>query len=407
MTRSQTKDIIRHIFKTLICALQFLILALIVKNNFTSLLQLYEGEADTMATFAHLFYPAVTAALFFVLWHYYDTIDDRSFDRVCKAPETPKFLHDPAYVLAIVLTVLTVTPLLTMSFVPLFRYLRFGSGATAVSILSALAVAAGGSVLRVSRLNYVWSIQKNLPHSKKSPSAAWRIFCAAAFFVALFLIIRVIDVVAFIFSAILLSFIIPILIIAGLFLLWCFVILPALNIPARRKFMLRLKQLQDEGKLTAEIHGHPYLSLFFERVPFGLTVTNIPHPEAKVQQETVYKAAFANCKRRRELVVICEHNIYQFMYSLKFNHVTRHARMGADKAGVRAVSVPGMSWFTNHSFTFPEGEGERVLLIDSPPTILAVRDEGHSGLFELDNASRVFGYTVYGKNAFLNVMERT
>ena len=81
--------------------------------------------------------------------------------------------------------------------------------------------------------------------------------------------------------------------------------------------------------------------------------------------------------------------------------------MGADKRGARTVSLPGMVRFTNHSFDFPDGEGDAVLLIDRVPTVLAVRDEHNSNnLFELDNASSVFGYTVYAKNAFLNLLER-
>jgi hypothetical protein len=81
--------------------------------------------------------------------------------------------------------------------------------------------------------------------------------------------------------------------------------------------------------------------------------------------------------------------------------------MGADKIGSRGVSLPGLARCTNHSFDFPEGEGEAVLLIDRVPAVLAIRDEHNSdNLFELDNASQAFGYTVYAKNSFLNLLER-
>ena len=271
----------------------------------------------------------------------------------------------------------------------------------------ALIIVVSGSVLRVARLNSLWAVQSKLPRSKKPPTVPWRLFYAAVFFVALMLLSKGISVSAFILSAALLSFMIPLLIIAGLILMWCLVILPAINIPARRQFMLRLQEMQERGELSVEIHGRPYLSLFFERIPFGLTITDLSHPDTDVRKETVYKVAFANCKRRREMVILCEHNIYQFVYSLKFNHVTRFSRMGANHAGVRTVSVPGAARYTSHSFDFPEGEGQRILLIDRTPTILAVRSEGNHNLFELDNASKVFGYTVYGKNSFLNVLERT
>ena len=406
MKRSQTKDMIWHIGKTLLCAIQFWILAYPIRSESVESLQAFEGEVSALATFAHLAYPAIIAALFFILWGYYDNIDDRSFNRVRQASEPPKFLRTPAYLLGIVLTTLAVTPILTSAFRPFFYYIGLGAGAGVASVFTALVITAGGSVLRVSRLNNVWVIQSKMPVAKP-PSIPGRIFYAVVFFVALLLISNAVVIGVFLLGMILLSlFVIPALIVAGLILLWCFVILPALNIPARRKFMQRLQRLRDQGKISAEIHGHPYLSLFIGLIPFGLTITDVPHPDTKVQIETTYRVTFANCKRRREMVILCEHQIYQFVYSLKFSHVTRFSRMGANKAGVRTVAIPGMSWFTNHSFDFPEGEGKRILLIDPTPTVLAIRGERGGELFELDNASEIYGYTVYGKNSFLNLLER-
>ena len=407
MTRSQTKDMIWHGFKTLLCAVQFWILAYLVESDFVGSLESIEAPKDVLNVLIHLLHPTIICILFFVIWHYYDTIDDRSFHKVCKASEPPKFLRDPAYILGIVLTTLAVTPVLTFSFRIFFRYLGVTDGVTVLSIFVALIVAAGGSTLRVSRLNTVWVIQSKLPHAKKPPSVPLRVFYAVTFFIALVILSNAVTVAAFIFSAVLLGFFIPLLVIAGLILLWCFAILPALNLPTRRKFMHRLQELQARGKVRVEIHGHPYLSLFFGLVPFGLTITDKPHPDARVQEDRVYQVTFANSLRRREIVILCEHNIYQFVYSLKFNHVTRFSRMGANKAESRGISLPGAAWFVNRTFDFPEGEGERILLVDPTPTVLAVRHESGQSLFELDNASQVFGYTVYGKNSFLNVLERS
>ena len=400
-----TKDMLWQIGKTAICGIQFWILFALLKKDALEWLAALDGEVSTLATCGYLLYPVLTAALLFVLWGYYDSIDDRGFNQVCLATETPKFLRDPAYILGIALTTLITAPALYAAFLPFFQYCRLGSGAIAVSLLAALAVAGGGSILRVSRLNYVWSVQKNLPHPKP-PSRSLRIFYAAVFFVALLLIIHAVSLVALLMILILLQFMGYVLAVVGAMLLWCYLILPVLNIPARRRFMRRLQSLQEQGKLSVEIQGHPYLSLFLERIPFGLTVTARPHPDTKAATEAVYRATFANCKRRREIVILCEHNIYQFVYSLKFSHVARFSRMGANNARVRTVALPGLVRFTNHTFDFPEGEGARILLIDTPPTVLAVRGLGKEELYELDNASEVFGYTVYGKNSFLNWLER-
>ena len=409
MKTTNKRDLLWQIGKTLVCAIQFWILFALLKAVALEWMETVDEEFNAWNTLCNLAYPVMTAILMFVLWGYYDDIDDRSFNQVCRAAETPRFLRDPAWILGIALTTLATAPALYTAFLPLCRYCRMGSGAGAVSLLAALIVSAGGSALRVRRLNYVWSVQKNLP-GKKPPSIPLRVFYAVVFFVVLILIIRAVATAFMVLSLIIVGLIGYVLLVLGLILAWCYLILPAINVPARRKLMRRLESLQAEGKLTMEIHGHPYLSLFFEVVPFGLTITARPHSDAKEAAEAVFLVTFANCKRRRETVILCEHNIYQFVYSLKFSHVTRFSRMGADKALVRTVSLPGMTRFTNHTFDFPEdhpeGSGKHILLVDPTPTVLAVRNMGRDELYELDNASEVFGYTVYGKNSFVNLLER-
>ena len=408
MTRSQIKDTIWHSGKALLCALQFWILFLIIDADFSILQESVQGEISPLGILTNCVYPALIVALFVALWRYYDTVDDRSFNKVCQAAEPPKFLRDPAYLWGIAVTALTVTPALTKVLRPLLLYLRLGAGATAVALLASLAITVGGSALRVSRLNTTWIIQSKIPHPKP-PSTPLRIFYAAAYFAALLLICKGLTVGVFVVFAVLIQLWIPLLAIIGAILLWSFVILPALNISARRKFMNRLQALQKQGKVAVKIHGHPYLSLFLGVVPFGLTLRakHTPKEETEGQTETAYRVTFANCYRRREIVILCDQNLYQFVYSLKFNHVERFSRMGTNTSGVRAVSVPGVAKYVNHSFDFPEGEGQAILLIDHVPTVLAMRDEHDSrNLLELDNASMVFGYTVYAKNAFLNLLER-
>ena len=408
MKRNQTADNLWHVFKSLLCALQLYILFFLLRPQFVEMWDVFAGEPGTMDTLGHLFPPTIVAALFFVLWNYYDTIDDRSFNRVCAAAEPPKFLRDPAYLLGIAVSALLVTPPLYSTFVPLFRHLRLGSGAIALSLLSALLITVGGSLLRVSRLNTRWNIQSKMPHDKP-PSKPLRIFYAAAFFVALLMISKALLIGMMLLTMILITAILPILIGVVLILLWCYVILPALNVSARRTFMNRLQALQDQGKITLTVYGHPYLSLFVRSLPFGMTVKvkSTPADDRDSPTEIPYRVTFANFYRRREIVILCHPNVYQFVYSLKFNHVDRFTRMGANQVGSRAVSLPGMVRYTTHAFDFPDGEGDAVLLIDRVPTVLAFRDEHNSNaLFELDNASSVFGYTVYAKNAFLKLLER-
>ena len=411
MTRSPKKDILWHVGKTLLCALQFTVLYFLLRPEFVDIWRVFSGDSGLMDAVAHMIPPAIIAALFFIIWGYYDNIDDRSFNRVCAAAEDPKFLRDPAYLLAIAVTVAAVTPPLHSTIVPLFRYLGLGSGAVALSLLTALLITVGGSLLRVSRLNTRWCIQSKMSRAKP-PSVPGRIFYAITFFVALLLINKAIVIGVMIFTMILTGAFIPVLVIALLIFLWCFVILPALNISQRRQFMNRLKGLEAQGKISLTICGHPYLSLFLRWVPFQMLI-KVKHtpldgePAGGSPAETAYRVTFANCYRRREIVILCEPNVYQFVYSLKFGHVERFSRMGADKIGSRGVSLPGLARFTNHTFDFPDGEGDAVLLIDRVPAVLAIRDEHNSdNLFELDNASQAFDYTVYAKNSFLNLLER-
>ena len=47
-----------------------------------------------------------------------------------------------------------------------------------------------------------------------------------------------------------------------------------------------------------------------------------------------------------------------------------------------------------------------IIIFDEPTNGLDVRNVTGTDLFELDNASQVFGYTVYVKNAFINLLTR-
>ena len=47
-----------------------------------------------------------------------------------------------------------------------------------------------------------------------------------------------------------------------------------------------------------------------------------------------------------------------------------------------------------------------IIIFDEPTNGLDVRNVTGTDLFELDNSSQVFGYTVYVKNAFINLLTR-
>lgn len=410
----KNKELFWHGGKTLLLALQFFFLTNAVSNSFLPILRDPEmNNQHLLSALVLIAYPAITLIFFFVLWRYYDRNDDRSFSRFCQAAQGSRLLRTPAYVFGIILTVLTATPMIAKSFQPIF--LHFGSEsnqAQIFSLLVSLIVCGGGSVLRIMRLNSLWAIQKNLPdpQKKKPMSVAKRILFAVIFFLALsFLAVMTSAITLFTVSAltILRLLLIPSLIIGGAFFLLRYVILPVRNIRARKKFIGRLQKLQEKGELSFTLHGHPYLSILSERIAFGLTVQDTPHPDAKNQEMRTYRVTFANCKRKRSMIILCDRNIYQFVYALRFNMITRFARMGAVNAGNNVVSMPGVVRLTNHSFEFPEGEGERVLLIDPPPIILAIRNESNHNLIEIDNGSQIYGYSVYGKNAFVNMLERT
>ena len=107
------------------------------------------------------------------------------------------------------------------------------------------------------------------------------------------------------------------------------------------------------------------------------------------------------------MVVLCDNNVYRFVYSIQFRTIAQQNWGGLSVASSRIVSMPVASFYTNHSFDFPEGEGKRILLVDPAPRVLCMHGFREGEMVALDNASEVFGYTVYGKRSFLNLLERT
>ncbi len=425
LTKTQLKDMAWHAGKALLCAIQLLILSAITEKSIGHLLdflflELIIREGSIAVPLLSLIVPMTVIVLFIVVWRYYDNIDDRSFNRFCEIykdeKKAPNLLREPAYLAGLAVTVLCATPVVTASMIPSLGYTGMRGGeCAAVAIALSLLLTAGLSLLRLRRRAAVWIIQKDLRTGNEKTKVWKRVFYAVIFFAGLYVLIlagysTLIPVWGSFIIGIFRLLWKPILLIAAILFLWLFVIRSIRRIIDRRKFMKKLERMRERGELSYEVHGSPYLSVLSERVVFGLTITDAPHPDSrgKRRQENVtYQVAFANCRYRRGMVILCENNVYRFVYSLQFRTLAQHNWGGLSVASTQIVSMPVASFHTNHSFDFPEGEGKRILLMDPAPRMLCMYGFREGELMTLDNASEVFGYTVYGKNSFVNLLERT
>ena len=419
MTKSQVKDILRHGGKALLCSLQLFILNALTRRWVTfaieehlSLRYLLSKQQEALIGLIH---PLITIILFVVFWRYYDNNDDRSFDKFCEAPTCPRLLRSPEYLTGLALTVLTATPTLYSSlYLPLARVGLGVSLSAPVSCFLAMTVSAGFSVVRLTRLEEVWRVQKDLRISKKSKTKpVLRIFYAIVLFFSIYLLIKLgfqeflplWGSLLYAICTVILPRVLPFLL---LLIVPVIVITPICRFASRRKFMKRLKKLQDEGEITYTIHGHPYLSVLFPKwAHFGLNVMDAPHADAKRKEYRAYTVGFINCPYRKGTVILCDRNIYRFMYAIQMRGLSFFGTGGVATVSSRIVAVPIGAWYTNHAFDFPEGDGEKILIIDPAPRILAIHGRTRDELVPLDNDSHVFGYTVYGRNAFLRHLKLT
>ena len=406
----RAKDILWHSIKALLCLVQLYALTAPAFSTITSVSKYLMDDVNSIPYLCLLL--VVQVALSVAIWIYYDRGDDRSFDRFCAAEETPRLLSEPAYLTALILSIAGCTALF---FIPLYPIARMLLPSLPVPLSVALAVLVGGAVaalcaiLRLRRLEYVWSVQKTLRRSTdKRHSLFVTILYAAVFFVSLIAAAAGLSVLIPILLSLIVVMVylltVPTLILIGLILFLC-VWRFLRHIGDRRKFLRRLENLQKAGELTYTIHGHPYRALFFRRVPFALTITDYPHPESRVKTPTTYQVAVANCNRRRMTVVLCEDNVFQFMYGFNLRVLGQASTLGLGSGKV--ISIPMASFFVSHTFDFPEGEGKRILLVDPAPHQLCMRGFKRDELIALDNASELYGYTVYGKNSFVNMLERS
>ena len=422
LTKARITDVIWHSVKALLCSLQLLALHAVTMTSIGNLMNfLYVdlvvrkgSTADILLSFMH---PLMVVILFAVWWRYYDNIDDRSFrrfrDTYKEESEAPNLLRDPAYLAGLAVTVACATPVITFSLVPALRNTGLENTLCyAAGVSASLLLTAGISLLRIRRRSKLWYKQRNMPEDTEKTRLGSRIFYAVLLLVSVLLAIPLSFTILIPFLGSLILGIIrllwkPILFIGGILFLWLFVIRSIRRIADRRRFLKRLDQLQERGELSYEIHGSPYLSVFWERIVFGITITDLPHQSNKRKTPVTYQVAIANCRYRRGMVILCDDNVFRFVISFNFRTIAQHNWGGLSVASSSIVSMPLASFCTNHSFDFPEGEGKRILLVDPAPRVLCMYGFREGELITLDNGSEVFGYTVYGKNSFVNLLERT
>lgn len=411
-------DVLWHGGKALLCIFQLRVLYQVALRAVDDLL----FELLEIKTIGYASIPAIVVAIsFLALWWYYDHIDDFSFNRFCDSfgngEPPPKLLQNPGFLTEYTLTVLGATPILTisllapLSFTALLLWQRMS-----IAIFVSLLFVASISLYRIHRLGQTWAAQKPLRDPKEKPHRPiGRIIYALIYLgsLALFFYCGIsifMPILGTLFKALFVLLRIPFLILLG-FLVFFEIIRYVRRIFERKRFLRRLENLRDQGELSFSIHGHPYLSLFGCFAHFGLTVTHRPKFTSKSATDTVYRVSVANCHRRRLTVVLCDNHIFQFMYTINIR-IVRAMRGGLGHmtaSGVstaRSMALPTFSWFISHTFDFPEGEGERILLVDPAPYVLAIHGQRAGELQPLDNASHVYDYTVYGKNSFVNLLER-
>lgn len=425
LTKTPVKDILWHGGKALLCAAQLWIFHFVTMKSVGNLMsflytELVVREGEPAEVLLSLIHPVTLILLFFFLWRYYDNVDDRSFNRFCETykdqTKAPSLLKEIPYAVGFALTVLSATPVISAAMIPALRHTGMRQGeCAAVGTAAALLLVVVLSVLRLRRRSAVWIVQKDLRTGNEKTRWGRRIFHAVILFGSLCALIFLgFSTLVPFWGSLILGIIRllwkPILIIGGILFLWLFVIRSVRRIMDRRRFLKKLERMRDRGELSYEVHGSPYLSVLSERVFFGLTIIDKPHPDSRGgrrNRETTYKVAFANCRYRRGLVILCPNNGYRFVYSLQFRTIAQQNWGGLSVASSQIVSMPVASFHTNHSFDFPEGEGKRILLMDPAPRMLCMYGHREGELLTLDNDSEIFGYTVYGKNSFVNILERT
>ena len=389
---------------SLLISIQLLVLDILTRSAIKQMLRQLAVPPSVWTQGLHV---AIDVILLVSLWLYYDSINDRGFEDFCQRENVRPLWDIPPHSTELIVTILTATPILCFPSYDLF--IEGGTLRIVAALLApiaALIITAGGRILILAHLRSTWAAQKELRTGKeKVHTTVSRILYAAIFFLSLGLAVWV-GIGMFAPQIIKVGGLLPKLPfwLIGIILSLLFIegaVHFAVLALARRRFLSRLHQLSNRGRITYSLEGHPYLSILLPFLYVGLTVVH--HTKvSNLEKQTVYRVGIINSKRRKSVLILCQNQVYRLMHKLPGQGLIFRLR-----AHGRAFYKPLYVWFEDHAFDFPEGEGERILLVDPFPSVTAVQEGTEDWFLELDNGSHTFGYTVYGLNAFLHVLERS
>lgn len=376
----------------------------------------FEAEFSVMPSLiVDIFTPLTMLIAMFALWKFYDTIDDVSFVALCCEEDPKPYLRRPIWLLSLLISTVgcgipvgrslwkavAYAGLIPEVGVPLCMVLGF-----------ALAFFIRG--LMIFLLFRKWNEQKAYyRETEKYPSLVKRIIQAVIFGIALTLACMI-GIATFFWAGytlayggalLLLNYLWPV--VAALVLI--FVIRRIKLLSSRRKFLKRLKKMQERGNIQYDYMGHPYLSVLFRKVYFGLIITDYTDGVGANKKPKTYRVVMVGTRKRR-LVIACENNTYQFKHEMRLR-MDVGAAMIASAGNTSETGVAFRAWYTTGGVSFPETdipESECVLMFDPVPYGIYVRTySGRDDLTLLDNGSKVYGYTVWAKNSFANFLERS
>lgn len=357
--------------------------------------------------------PVTVLAAMIALWAFMDGIDDHGFIALCHEDEPRRhFLRRKEWLISLAVSAGGCGALVGLSVVYVLTNLKLTHPwVTPLCLSGGVLLAFGLRTLMMHLLFRRWKAQAQFYSERvKYPALRTRIIQTVVFGVSLILasLLGLSNILGGIytltFGALMLikEFLWPIAVLIALLLIVHIIRL----LVSRKKFLKRLKKMQAKGEIRYDYMGHPYLSVFFRRVYFGLIITDYTDGTGTDKKPKVYRAVMVGTGKRRT-VIACEHDTYQFKHEIRLRMALRAAAM----SGGQGTSIVLHTWYTTHGVAYPgddDAEAEKIMIFDPVPYgIFARRDHKADDLVPLDNGSKIYGYTIWAKNSFANFLERT
>ncbi len=362
-----------------------------------------------------IFTPLTLLIVMFALWKFYDGIDDVSFVALCNEEDPKPFLKRLTWLVSLLISTVGCGIPMGLS---LWKAVAYAGLIPEVGVPLCLvlgfALAFFGRGLMIFFLFRKWDEQKVYHRdTEKYPTLAKRIIQAILFSIALALACLV-GMATFFWAGytmayggalLVLSYLWPIFTVMVLI----FIIRRIKLLVSRGKFLKRLKKMQEKGDIRYDYMGHPYLSVLFRKVYFGLIITDYTDGVGANKKPKTYRVVMVGTRKRR-LVIACKNNTYQFKHEIRLR-MSMGAAVIASSGNTAQTGVSLRAWYSTYGAAFPEtdiAESECVLMFDPVPYGVFVRSrEGHDDLTPLDNGSKIYGYTIWAKNSFANFLERS